>query len=39
MADFRAQTAPMVARIQMIDNATQRLARVSDDRASVAATN
>ena len=39
MADFRAQTAPMVARIQMIDNATQRLARVNDDRANVAATN
>jgi hypothetical protein len=29
----------MVARIQMIDNATQRLARVNDDRANVAATN
>ena len=28
MAEFRAQSAPMVARIQMIDNATQRLARV-----------
>jgi murein DD-endopeptidase MepM/ murein hydrolase activator NlpD len=39
MIAFRAQTAPMVARIQMIDNATQRLARVNDERASVAATN
>lgn len=28
MAKFRMQTAPMVARIQMVDNATQRLARV-----------
>ncbi|MGH8233126.1 MAG: OapA family protein [Rhodanobacteraceae bacterium] len=36
MAEFRAQTAPMVARIQMIDNATQRLARVDGNRAGVA---
>jgi murein DD-endopeptidase MepM/ murein hydrolase activator NlpD len=39
MVAFRAQTAPMVARIQMIDNATQRLARADDDHASVVATN
>ena len=36
MAEFRAQTAPMVARIQMIDNVTQRLARVDTHRAGVA---
>lgn len=35
MADFRTQTAPLVARIQMIDNNTQRLARV-DRRAGTA---
>jgi len=34
MAEFRSQTAPMVARIQMIDNATQRLARVDNGRTS-----
>ncbi|MGH8154695.1 MAG: OapA family protein, partial [Rhodanobacteraceae bacterium] len=28
MAEFKAQTAPLVAHVQMIDNATQRLARV-----------
>jgi murein DD-endopeptidase MepM/ murein hydrolase activator NlpD len=28
MAEFKAQSAPMIARIQMIDSATQRLARV-----------
>ncbi|HEX5488419.1 MAG TPA: peptidoglycan DD-metalloendopeptidase family protein [Rhodanobacteraceae bacterium] len=39
MAQFRAQTAPMVARIQMIDNATQRLAQVDKDRSSVATIN
>jgi murein DD-endopeptidase MepM/ murein hydrolase activator NlpD len=39
MVAFRAQIAPMVARIQMIDNATQRLARVNDDHAGVAAAN
>ncbi|MGH8191337.1 MAG: M23 family metallopeptidase, partial [Rhodanobacteraceae bacterium] len=32
MAEFKQQTAPMVARIQMIDNATQRLARVAGNR-------
>jgi murein DD-endopeptidase MepM/ murein hydrolase activator NlpD len=39
MAEFKAQTAPMVARIQMIDNATQRLARVDTSHSDVAATN
>ena len=34
MAEFKTQTAPMVARIQMIDNATQRLARVDSGRAA-----
>lgn len=38
MAEFRTQTAPMVARIQMIDNATQRLARVDTARSSTLAT-
>ena len=38
MAEFRSQTAPMVARIQMIDNATQRLARVDSSRTSSVAT-
>lgn len=38
MAQFKTQTAPMVARIQMIDNATQRLARVDNNRAGVAVT-
>jgi murein DD-endopeptidase MepM/ murein hydrolase activator NlpD len=33
MVAFRTQTAPLVARIQMIDNATQRLARVDTQRA------
>ena len=38
MAEFKTQSAPMVARIQMIDNATQRLARVDNGRTnSVAA--
>ncbi len=32
MLAFRAQTAPLVARIQLIDNATQRLARVDNQR-------
>ncbi|MBS0383351.1 MAG: peptidoglycan DD-metalloendopeptidase family protein [Proteobacteria bacterium] len=36
MIAFKAQTAPMVARIQMIDNATQRLASVDHGHASVA---
>ncbi len=39
MAEFKAQTAPMVARIQMIDTATQRLARVDTGHSDVAATN
>jgi hypothetical protein len=39
MAEFKAQTAPMVARIQMIDNATQRLARVDTSHSDVATTN
>jgi murein DD-endopeptidase MepM/ murein hydrolase activator NlpD len=39
MAEFKAQSAPMIARIQMIDNATQRLARVDNDRNDVATTN
>lgn len=39
MAEFEAQTAPMVARIQMIDNATQRLARVDTSHSDVADTN
>jgi murein DD-endopeptidase MepM/ murein hydrolase activator NlpD len=39
MAEFKAQTAPMVARIQMIDNATQRLARVDSSHSDVATTN
>ncbi|TAN04009.1 MAG: peptidase M23 [Rhodanobacteraceae bacterium] len=34
MADFKAQSAPMVARIQMIDNNAQRLARVDSHHAS-----
>lgn len=38
MAEFKAQTAPLVARIQLIDNATQRLARVDHDRSGAAAT-
>ena len=38
MVAFKAQTAPMVARIQMIDNATQRLARVDSGRTSSIAT-
>ncbi len=38
MVAFKAQTAPMVARIQMIDNATQRLARVDTTRTSSTAT-
>lgn len=33
MAQFRADTAPLVARIQMLDNATQRLARADGVRA------
>ncbi len=37
MADFRQQTAPMVARIQMIDTASQRLARVDSSRNASAA--
>ena len=36
MIAFKAQTAPMVARIQMIDHATQRLASVEHGRAGVA---
>jgi len=35
---FKEQSAPMVARIQMIDNATQRLARADDGRATTVAT-
>ena len=38
MVAFKAQTAPLVARIQMIDNATQRLARVDTGRPSSTAT-
>jgi len=38
MIAFRTQTAPMVARIQMIDNATQRLARVDTGRSNGIAT-
>ena len=38
MIAFRAQAAPMVARIQMIDHATQRLARVDSGHASMAVT-
>lgn len=38
MAAFRAQTAPLVARIQMIDNATQRIARVDARNATLATT-
>jgi murein DD-endopeptidase MepM/ murein hydrolase activator NlpD len=38
MVAFKAQTAPMVARIQIIDNATQRLAQVDPDHGSVAST-
>jgi murein DD-endopeptidase MepM/ murein hydrolase activator NlpD len=38
MAEFRSQTAPMVARIQLIDNATQRLARVDSSRTGSIAT-
>lgn len=37
MAEFKEQTSPMVARIQMIDNATQRLARVDNGRTTTAA--
>jgi murein DD-endopeptidase MepM/ murein hydrolase activator NlpD len=39
MAEFKAQSAPMIARIQMIDNATQQLARVDNDHNDVATTN
>ncbi|HEU4856265.1 MAG TPA: peptidoglycan DD-metalloendopeptidase family protein [Rhodanobacteraceae bacterium] len=38
MLAFKNQTAPLVARIQMIDNATQRLARVDTGRTSSVAT-
>jgi murein DD-endopeptidase MepM/ murein hydrolase activator NlpD len=38
MAEFKAQTAPMVARLQMIDNAAQRIARVDTHSGGVAAT-
>ncbi|HEX7370373.1 MAG TPA: peptidoglycan DD-metalloendopeptidase family protein [Rhodanobacteraceae bacterium] len=38
MAEFRAQTSPMVARIQLIDNATQRLARVDSGHAKTSLT-
>ncbi|HWG67162.1 MAG TPA: peptidoglycan DD-metalloendopeptidase family protein [Rhodanobacteraceae bacterium] len=38
MVAFKEQSAPMVARIQMIDNATQRLARADDGRATTVAT-
>ncbi|HEX5961381.1 MAG TPA: peptidoglycan DD-metalloendopeptidase family protein [Rhodanobacteraceae bacterium] len=38
MAEFKAQSAPMVARIQMIDNATQRLAQVDASHTGLAAT-
>jgi hypothetical protein len=38
MVAFKEQSAPMVARIQMIDNATQRLARADDGHASTVAT-
>lgn len=37
MAEFKEQTSPMVARIQMIDNAIQRLARVDNGRTTTAA--
>jgi murein DD-endopeptidase MepM/ murein hydrolase activator NlpD len=37
MADFRTQTAPMVARIELIDNTTRRLAR-ADSRNDDAST-
>lgn len=39
MVAFRQQIAPMVARIQMIDNATQRLARVDNGRGNSATAN
>ncbi|MGH8144879.1 MAG: peptidoglycan DD-metalloendopeptidase family protein [Rhodanobacteraceae bacterium] len=32
MADFKAQTAPLIARIHLINNATQRLAKVDTGR-------
>ncbi|HEX5352549.1 MAG TPA: peptidoglycan DD-metalloendopeptidase family protein [Rhodanobacteraceae bacterium] len=38
MADFKAQSAPMVARIQMIDNAIQRLAKLDNDHTVAATT-
>lgn len=39
MASFKLQIAPMVARIQMIDNATQRIARVDSAGSRAASTN
>ncbi len=39
MAAFKLQTAPMVARIQMIDNTTQRIARVDNASDRAASTN
>jgi murein DD-endopeptidase MepM/ murein hydrolase activator NlpD len=38
MIAFKAQSAPMVARIAMIDNATQRLARVDNRHGNTVAT-
>lgn len=38
MMAFKEQSAPLVARIQLIDNATQRLARADNGRASNVAT-
>ncbi|MGH8184788.1 MAG: OapA family protein [Rhodanobacteraceae bacterium] len=38
MAEFKSQSAPMVARIQMIDNNAQRLARVENGHASTVTT-
>jgi murein DD-endopeptidase MepM/ murein hydrolase activator NlpD len=37
MAEFKTQAAPMIARIQMIDNATQRLARVDGGHSNTVA--
>jgi murein DD-endopeptidase MepM/ murein hydrolase activator NlpD len=37
MAEFKAQSAPMIARIQMIDDATQRLARVDNGHGNAVA--
>ena len=37
MAEFKTQAAPMIARIQMIDSATQRLARVDSGRGNTVA--